>query len=104
MRIYGSGIVSSKGESIYCLESDSPNRIGFDLERIMRTRYKIDTYQQTYFVIDSFQQLMDATEPDFTPIYARLKEMPALPAAEVQASDRVIHRGTGEDWVKTNDV
>jgi phenylalanine-4-hydroxylase len=103
-RIYGSGIVSSKGESIYCLESDSPNRIGFDLERIMRTRYKIDTYQQTYFVINSFQQLMDATEPDFTPIYARLKEMPALPAAEVQASDRVIHRGTGEGWVKTNDV
>jgi phenylalanine-4-hydroxylase len=104
VRIYGSGIVSSKGESIYCLESDSPNRIGFDLERIMRTRYKIDTYQQTYFVIDSFQQLMDATEPDFTPIYARLKELPALPAAEVQAGDRVIHRGTGEGWVKTDDV
>ena len=104
LRIYGSGIVSSKGESIYSLESPAPNRIGFDLERIMRTRYKIDTYQQTYFVIDSFQQLMDATEPDFTPIYARLKEMPALPAAEVQASDRVIHRGTGEGWVKTNDV
>jgi len=104
VRIYGSGIVSSKGESIYCLESDSPNRIGFDLERIMRTRYKIDTYQQTYFVIDSFEQLMDATRPDFTPIYARLKELPALPAAEVQAGDRVIHRGTGEGWVKSEDV
>ncbi|HET7223456.1 MAG TPA: phenylalanine 4-monooxygenase [Rhodanobacteraceae bacterium] len=104
VRIYGSGIVSSKGESIYCLESDSPNRIGFDLERIMRTRYKIDTYQQTYFVIDSFEQLMDATRPDFTPIYERLKELPALPAAEVQAGDRVIHRGTGEGWVKSEDV
>ncbi|MES2858901.1 MAG: phenylalanine 4-monooxygenase, partial [Pseudomonadota bacterium] len=42
LRIYGSGIVSSKGESIHCLESDAPNRIGFDLERIMRTRYRID--------------------------------------------------------------
>src|SRR5690606_355915 len=43
LRIYGSGIVSSKGESIYSLESEAPNRIGFDLERIMRTRYRIDT-------------------------------------------------------------
>src|SRR5690606_19436708 len=51
LRIYGSGIVSSKGESIHCLESAAPNRIGFDLRRIMRTRYRIDTYQKTYFVI-----------------------------------------------------
>ena len=55
LRIYGSGIVSSKGESIYCLESPAPNRIGFDMQRIMRTRYRIDTYQKTYFVIDSFE-------------------------------------------------
>ncbi|HLI17765.1 MAG TPA: phenylalanine 4-monooxygenase [Rhodanobacteraceae bacterium] len=104
VRIYGSGIVSSKGESIYCLESDAPNRIGFDLERIMRTKYKIDTYQQTYFVIDSFQQLMDATRPDFTPIYARLKDQPAFPAGEVQAGDKLFNRGTGEGWTKTNDT
>jgi phenylalanine-4-hydroxylase len=94
VRIYGSGIVSSKGESIHCLESDSPNRIGFDLERIMRTQYKIDTYQQTYFVIDGFQQLMDATKPDFTPIYARLRGQPDFPASEVRDGDRVIQRGT----------
>ena len=72
LRIYGSGIVSSKGESIHSLESAAPNRIGFDLERIMRTRYRIDSYQKTYFVIDSFQQLIEATFPDFTPIYDRL--------------------------------
>jgi len=104
VRIYGSGIVSSKGESIHCLESDSPNRIGFDLERIMRTKYKIDTYQQTYFVIDGFQQLMDATQPDFTPIYARLKGQPEFAAGSVQDGDRVIHRGTGEGWEKTDDM
>jgi len=104
LRIYGSGIVSSKGESVYCLESDSPNRIGFDLERIMRTRYKIDTYQQTYFVIDSFEQLMDATRPDFTPIYACLQSQPAFPAGEIQSADNVIHRGTGEGWVKSEDI
>ena len=98
LRIYGSGIVSSKGESIYSLESDSPNRIGFDLERIMRTRYRIDSYQKTYFVIDSFDQLMDATRPDFTPIYEKLADLPSFPAGAVQAEDRVIHRGTGEGW------
>jgi phenylalanine-4-hydroxylase len=98
VRIYGSGIVSSKGESIFSLESPAPNRIRFDLKRIMRTQYKIDTYQQTYFVIDSFQQLMDATKPDFTPIYARLAGTPDFAANSVRADDRVIQRGTGEGW------
>ena len=98
LRIYGSGIVSSKGESIYCLDSAAPNRIGFDLERIMRTRYRIDTFQKTYFVIDSFEQLMQATEPDFAPIYARLAQAPSHPAGAVLETDRVFHRGSGEGW------
>ncbi|MCL1635972.1 phenylalanine 4-monooxygenase [Luteimonas sp. SX5] len=104
LRIYGSGIVSSKGESIYCLESDAPNRIGFDLERIMRTRYRIDTYQKTYFVIDSFEQLISATEPDFTPIYARLASQESYPAGTVLDSDKVYTRGTGEGWASDGDV
>ncbi|MCJ0826275.1 phenylalanine 4-monooxygenase [Luteimonas sp. 50] len=104
LRIYGSGIVSSKGESIHCLESDAPNRIGFDLERVMRTRYRIDSYQKTYFVIDSFEQLMDATGPDFTPIYARLATQDSYPAGTVLDSDRVFHRGSGEGWASDGDV
>ncbi len=104
LRIYGSGIVSSKGESIYCLESDAPNRIGFDLERIMCTRYRIDTYQKSYFVIDSYDQLMKATEPDFTPIYTRLAERASIPAGTILQSDFVYHRGTGEGWSNVGDV
>ena len=104
LRIYGSGIVSSKGESIHCLESAAPNRIGFDLERIMRTRYRIDTYQKTYFVIDSYEQLMEATQPDFTPIYARLGSQASFPAGEVQDTDTVFHCGTGEGWLDDGDV
>ncbi|NLC62256.1 MAG: phenylalanine 4-monooxygenase [Gammaproteobacteria bacterium] len=104
MRIYGAGIVSSKGESIYSLESDAPNRIGFDVERIMRTRYRIDTYQKTYFVIDSFEQLMRGTEPDFTPIYARLAKSDSIPAGDVLDGDRVFQRGTGEGWATDADV
>jgi phenylalanine-4-hydroxylase len=104
LRIYGSGIVSSKGESIHCLDSDAPNRIAFDLERIMRTRYRIDTYQKTYFVIDSFEQLMDATRPDFAPIYARLAAQDSVPAGAVLDGDTVFHEGTGEGWATDADV
>lgn len=104
LRIYGSGIVSSRGESIHCLESDAPNRIGFDLERIMRTRYRIDSYQKTYFVIDSFQQLMQATHPDFRPIYQRLATQESIAAGDVLDTDVVIHRGTGEGWPTDADV
>lgn len=104
LRIYGAGIVSSTGESRHALESDAPNRIGFDLERIMRTRYRIDTFQKTYFVIDSFAQLIEATGPDFTPLYARLADQPALPAGQVLASDTVLQHGSGEGWMDAGDV
>ena len=104
LRIYGAGIVSSKGESIHSLESPAPNRIGFDLERVMRTRYRIDTYQQTYFVIDSYEQLIEATLADFTPLYARLRDADAYPAGAVLEGDQVFQRGTGEGWVRDGDV
>ena len=104
LRIYGSGIVSSKGESIYSLESEAPNRIGFDLERIMRTRYRIDTYQKTYFVIDSYEQLMEATGPDFTPIYQNLSQLDSIPAGDVLDTDTVFQQGTGEGWLTDGDV
>lgn len=95
MRIYGAGIVSSKGESVYSLEDPAPNRLGFDLMRIMRTQYRIDDYQESYFVIDSFDELFEATRPDFTPYYAELRSMPQVGAGEIVPSDRVLHRGTG---------
>ena len=104
LRIYGSGIVSSKGESIHSLESSSPNRLGFDLKRIMRTRYRIDTYQKTYFVINSFEQLMNATKPDFTAIYTELANQESVPAGNVLPSDLVYNRGSGEGWAQDGDV
>jgi phenylalanine-4-hydroxylase len=104
LRIYGSGIVSSKGESLHSLESAAPNRIGFDLERIMRTRYRIDSFQKTYFVIDSFEQLIEATAPDFTPIYAKLARQESIPAGTVLKGDKVFNRGSGEGWPTDADV
>lgn len=80
LRAYGAGILSSGGEIDYCLKDPHPKRIGFNLERVMRTLYKIDSYQETYFVIRDYRQLFDETQPDFTPIYERLKNLPALAA------------------------
>jgi phenylalanine-4-hydroxylase len=90
LRAYGAGILSSAGELRYSVTSPEPSRIGFDLERIMRTRFKIDTYQQTYFVIDSFAQLFDATEPDFTPIYARVAQLDSVAADAQLPTDRLV--------------
>ena len=83
LRAYGAGILSSAGELRHSVSSSAPQRLGFDLERIMRTRYKIDSYQASYFVIDSFRQLFDATAPDFTPIYRAVRELPEIEAGVV---------------------
>lgn len=92
LRAYGAGILSSSGELAHAVKSSAPRRIALDLLRAMRTRYKIDSYQQTYFVIESFQQLFDMTAPDFTPLYAALKSLPELPADSLLETDAQIQR------------
>lgn len=95
LQIYGAGIVSSFSETLFALEDPSPNRLGFDLGRVMRTRYRIDDFQQTYFVIDSFEDLLrQSLETDFAPLYRALDGSPDLGVADVLDSDRVDHRGT----------
>ncbi|HEV2336536.1 MAG TPA: phenylalanine 4-monooxygenase [Stellaceae bacterium] len=83
LRIYGSGILSSAGESVYCLDDPRPNRVRFDLRRVMRTRYHIDRYQETYFVINDFTELFAATRPDFAPIYRKVASQPEIAADAV---------------------
>jgi len=78
IRAYGAGLLSSGGELAYCIDDPRPRRLPFELERIMRTEYQIDRYQDTYFVIESFEHLMRETAPDFTPIYARIRDLPLL--------------------------
>jgi phenylalanine-4-hydroxylase len=94
LRIYGAGIVSSRTESIFALDDPSPNRLGFDLERVMRTPYRIDDFQQVYFVIPSLQALLDATLQEFGPIYDRLAKASDIPIAEIVPADRVFTRGS----------
>ncbi|WP_375391450.1 phenylalanine 4-monooxygenase [uncultured Sphingomonas sp.] len=95
LRIYGSGIVSSFAESRFALDDPSPNRVVFDLARVMRTAYRIDDFQQNYFVIPSFDELLRVTvETDFAPLYDRLKALPDIPVAAIVPEDEVLTLGT----------
>lgn len=92
LRAYGAGILSSSGELKYSVQSVEPWRITLDVLRCMRTRYKIDSFQQTYFAIDSFKQLFEKTAPDFAPLYKSLRDLPEIPADQSLASDSFITR------------
>jgi phenylalanine-4-hydroxylase len=95
LRIYGAGIVSSYAESVFALDDPSPNRILFDLERVMRTHYRIDDFQQNYFVVDGLEQLLRVTvETDFAPLYARLATLEDIAIADIMPGDEVITHGT----------
>lgn len=94
LRIYGAGIVSSKGETVFSLDDPSPNRVGFDRARVMATDYRIDDYQQTYFVIDDYATLFKALDDDLAPVYEALKGRPTLACDALAPGDRVLTRGT----------
>ncbi|MEH3087667.1 MAG: phenylalanine 4-monooxygenase [Xylophilus ampelinus] len=100
LRIYGAGIASSFTESVFALDSPSPNRIGFDLARVMRTEYRIDDFQESYFVVDSLERLLDLARVDFGPVYRGIAGRPDHAPGEVLDSDRVIARGSGEYHAK----
>jgi phenylalanine-4-hydroxylase len=95
LRIYGAGIVSSYGESLFALDDPSPHRISFDLKRVMRTHYRIDAYQQNYFVVPSLDHLLHVTvETDFAPLYDELSRLDDLDVGTLIPEDHVISRGT----------
>jgi len=89
IRIYGAGILSSPSEVDYALSNPQPRRLGFNLQRVMRTRYKIDTFQESYFVIESFDRLFRDTAPDFTDFYREVARQETLPADAVLPGDKV---------------
>ncbi len=93
LRIYGAGILSSRTESVFALENASPHQASFDLEQVMRTRYRIDAFQECYFVIDSYRTLLDLARLDFAPLYERLRSGPTHEPGAPGATLR--RRGTG---------
>jgi phenylalanine-4-hydroxylase len=90
LRLFGAGIVSSNGESEYALDSPEPLRIGFDVQRTMRTDYRIDSFQRNYFVIESFADLVRLTaDADFTDLYQELARLPVIPVGTRLPTDVV---------------
>jgi phenylalanine-4-hydroxylase len=96
IRIYGAGIASSFSESRFAVQSASPNRIGFELERVMRTNYRIDDFQESYFVLDSLDDLLALAQIDFEPYYAALSQGPTFEPGQVLLQDDVLYAGNGE--------
>ncbi len=96
LRIYGSGIASSSAESVFSIDDDSPNRVRFDLERVMRTNYRIDDFQETYFVIRNLEELLELARIDFAPIYERIAGLAEIDPGQLLPTDALVSRGTGK--------
>jgi phenylalanine-4-hydroxylase len=95
LRIYGAGIASSRRESLFALDDPSPNRVRFDLERVMRTHYRIDDFQETYFAIQDFDELLALASIDFGPLYERVMALGEFDPGTFVPGDRVLTRGSG---------
>ncbi len=95
LKIYGAGILSSPTESVFSIESPSPHRVKFNVDRMLQTQFRIDDFQDIYFVIDSFDQLFRDTREDFTEKYKYLSARPEYKPGVIVEGDDVITRGTG---------
>ena len=90
LRAFGAGILSSGGETPYAIDSPKPQRVRFDLERVMRTAYMIDAFQKTYFVVRSLDELHHAVAQDLRPAWQRLMPLPTLEPGVAQPGDRPV--------------
>jgi phenylalanine-4-hydroxylase len=95
LRIVGAGIASSPSETIFALESRSPNRVAFDLGRVMRTLYRINDFQETYFVLDGVEAWPSLDIDRLIPLWRDLETEQDLEPGDIGAEDRVISRGDG---------
>ena len=95
LRVYGAGIASSATETVFSVEDDSPNRVAFDLERVMRTNYRIDDFQESYFVLENLNDLLKLARIDFAPLYERVAGASDFEPGDILPSDTVLTRGSG---------
>lgn len=95
LRVYGAGIASSATETVFSVEDDSPNRVAFDLERVMRTNYRIDDFQESYFVLDNLNDLLELARIDFAPLYERVADASDFEPGDILPTDVVLTHGSG---------
>jgi phenylalanine-4-hydroxylase len=86
LRIYGGGILSSKSETVYAVESNIPSRKPFVALDALRTPYRIDILQTIYYVIDGYRALYDLVNSDLLGLVAEAHRLgmfaPTYPPAE----------------------
>jgi len=90
LKTFGAGILSSAGETPFSIDSREPHRVRFALERVMRTRYMIDDYQKTYFVVRSLDELHRAMADDLRPVYRKLATATELDPGCTYAGDELV--------------
>jgi phenylalanine-4-hydroxylase len=89
LRAYGAGLMSSHAEAVHALTSPEPQRLHFDLPRLMRTDWPFDTFQPTYFVIQSFEALLEEMETtSLRHVYEEVRDLPLIPIGDADASDK----------------
>jgi phenylalanine-4-hydroxylase len=90
LRIYGGGILSSPGETLYSLESDKPKRQALVPQDVLRTPYRIDIMQPLYYVLEDFDNLFELAEMDIMALVESAKSLglfePLFPPKLKQAS------------------
>jgi phenylalanine-4-hydroxylase len=79
LQIYGAGILSSKTETSYALESLVPARKPFNLLEILRLPYRYDQLQKNYFIIRSFDELYNIVKGDLAQTFIEAKHLGMLP-------------------------
>jgi phenylalanine-4-hydroxylase len=93
LKAFGAGLLSSAAEIRHSIDSPTPHRIGFDMARVMRTTYRIDAFQRTYFVLDSVDDLFEATRCDLSALSSRIEGAPDLSPAHLARGDIIFSRG-----------
>lgn len=102
IRAFGAGLLSSYSETVHALTSPTARRLRFNLPRVMRTEYLFDEFQRTYFVIESFENLLKETEEtDFEPIYGALRSQPLLAPDDEYETDELVTGNASEVPVST---
>ncbi len=94
IRSYGAAIASSEKEILFSLESDLPNLVMFDVERVMRSEFWIYDLQQTYFVIKDMNELLTIARLNLEAITKKLNSTPDIELGDLVAEDHVIQYGT----------
>ena len=88
LRAYGAGLLSSAAEAVHAVRGKEARRLEFNLPRLMRTEWPFDTFQPTYFVIESFEALLEEMETtSLKQVYEQVRDLPLIPIGETDPSD-----------------